>query len=378
VTGVPAEPRPSETPERASATLHRIARSPLGRLAPLVIGLFVLGVVSCFLGDVAIPARVVLGTLLEHAFGAIVPISPCAGTTLSSTECYVYQTIVWTNYVPEVLLGVLVGAALGVSGAALQGTFRNPLADPFLLGLSSGAAFGASLIFVFHLGIQDAQWTLPLFAFAGAMLSGGVVLLAARSPRSSVTTLLLTGVAMSSFFSALLILTLLYNPNGNLQVSFWLLGGLEGATWNQVAIVFSGVLVAGSILALYGRALNLLQLGSDVAQSLGVDARQTRIRVMLLASFVTAVAVAFAGVIGFVGLIAPHVVRRVAGYDYRIVLTGAAVVGAIFVVGSRDLALLFFPGIEVPVGVPMAFVGALFFLYLLYRRPGPAGEGSGW
>ncbi len=356
----------------------RYPRSAIGRTILLFVGLATLTVLSALLGDVRIPIRIVLGTLAAHVFGPAWPWSPCAGVPISPVECRVYQTIVWSNYVPQVLLGVLVGAALGMSGAALQGTFRNPLADPYLLGLSSGAAFGAALIFVFHVGLASAELTLPLFAFAGSLLSGGIVLVAARSSRSSVTTLLLTGVAMSSFFSALLVLTLLYNPNGNLQVSFWLLGGLEGATWTQVGIVFAGVLIPGSILALYGRSLNVLQLGPEVAQSLGVDARATRIRILLLASIATSVAVAFAGVIGFVGLVAPHVVRRIAGFDYRIVLTGAAIVGATFVLGARDLALIVFPGIEVPVGVPMSFAGALFFLYLLYRRPARSGEGGPW
>jgi iron complex transport system permease protein len=375
VSGLTIGP-PSATESRPVGAIGRARGSAVRRTLLLIGGLAALVVVSSLLGDVTLPYSLVLGTLGQHVFGPVWPWNPCQGAGLSVAQCRVFQTIVWENYVPQVLLGVLVGAALGISGAALQGTFRNPLADPFLLGLSSGAAFGAALIFVFHLGLTNADLTLPVFAFAGSLLSGAVVLLAARSPRSSVTTLLLTGVAMSSFFSALLILALLYNPNGDLEVSFWLLGGLEGATWTQVGIVFAGVLVPGALLALYGRSLNLLQLGQEVAQSLGVDARRTRVRILLLASIATSVAVAFAGVIGFVGLVAPHVVRRIAGYDYRLVLGGAAVVGATFVLGARDLALLFFPGIEVPVGVPMSFAGALFFLYLLYRRPDRSGSGG--
>ncbi|HEV2230900.1 MAG TPA: iron ABC transporter permease, partial [Thermoplasmata archaeon] len=189
-----------------------------------------------------------------------------------------------------------------------------------------------------------------------------------------VTTLLLTGVALSALFSALLVLALLYNVNGNLQVSFWLLGGLEGATWSQAGLVFAGVAITGTLLAAYGRDLNLLQLGPEVAQSLGVDARRVRIRTIFLASVCTSIAVAFAGVIGFVGLVSPHIVRRLLGVDYRRLIPASAVVGAIFVLGARDIALIAFPGTEVPVGVPMAFVGALFFLYLLYRRPSSAGS----
>jgi iron complex transport system permease protein len=335
-------------------------------LAALILG-------SILLGDVSIPYSTTLGIVAQRLLGGALPGGACAVPSLSATRCAVLIQIVWANYVPQVLLGLLVGAALGVSGASLQGTFRNPLADPYLLGLSSGAAVGAALLFVLHLGLAEANLTLPVFAFGGALFSGLVVLLAARSPRSTVTTLLLTGVALSSFFSALLVLALLYNVNGDLQVSFWLLGGLEGATWTQVGIVLCGVAATGSLLALYGRDLNLLQLGPDVAQSLGVNARQVRIRTILLASLCTSFAVAFAGIIGFVGLVSPHVVRRLLGVDYRRVVPASALVGAIFVLGARDLALVFFPGTEVPVGVPMSFAGAIFFLYLLYRRRGTPG-----
>lgn len=347
-----------------------------GRLGLFLLGLFALVLGSLLLGDVPIPPEVVLSVLGHHLTAGLLPSSRCGGAAISAVQCSIFDTIEWTIYVPQVLLGILVGAALGISGAGLQGTLRNPLADPYLLGLSSGAAFGASLLFVFHIGQAEANLFLPVFAFTGSLASAGVVLLAARSRRSSVTVLLLTGVALASFFSALLVVALLYNINGSLQVSFWLLGGLEGATWDQLGIVFAGVLIPSALLALYGRSLNLLQLGSEVAQSLGVNARQVRIRVILLSAIATSVAVAFAGVIGFVGLIAPHVVRRLAGYDYRVLLGGSAIVGGTFVVGARDLALLLFPGTVVPVGVPLSFAGALFFLYLLYRRPGPPGEGD--
>jgi ABC-type Fe3+-siderophore transport system permease subunit len=342
--------------------------APRRNLGLLLAGLTLLVLGSIFLGDVSISPSTVLGILAQRLAGGALPGGTCADPTLPASRCSILVEIVWDSYVPQVLLGLLVGAALGLSGASLQGTFRNPLADPYLLGLSSGAAVGAALLFVLHIGLAEANVSLPLFAFSGALFSGLVVLLAARSPRSSVTTLLLTGVALSAFFSALLVLALLYNVNGNLQVSFWLLGGLEGATWVQDGIVLSGVAATGVLLSLYGRDLNLLQLGPDVAQSLGVDARRVRIRTILLASLCTSFAVAFAGVIGFVGLVSPHVVRRLLGVDYRRLIPASALVGALFVLGARDLALVAFPGTEVPVGVPMAFAGALFFLYLLYRR----------
>jgi iron complex transport system permease protein len=354
----------------------RMPRASRRNLFLLLGGLAGLLLVSLLVGDVPIPSSTVLGILAQRLLGGGLAGGPCATASLPAGRCAVLLTIFWGNYIPQILLGVLVGASLGVSGASLQGTFRNPLADPYLLGLSSGAAVGAALLFDLHIGFAEANLTLPLFAFAGALVSGLVVMLAARSERSTVTTLLLTGVALSAFFSALLVLALLYNVNGNLQLSFWLLGGLEGANWTGDGIAFSGIVATATLLALYGRELNLIQLGPEVAQSLGVDARQVRIRTILLASLGTAFAVAFAGVIGFVGLVSPHVVRRFVGADYRRVIPGSAVVGAIFVLGARDLALLAFPGTEVPVGVPMSFAGALFFLYLLYRRPGSPPPGS--
>jgi iron complex transport system permease protein len=361
------EPALPAGPSISSPGLPRYGR----RLLLLLLAAGLLLAVSPLFGDVRVAAVTVFGILLHQVSLGVLPGSACPGVAIPTSRCSVLTQIVWDARVPELLLAVLVGAALGLSGATLQGVFRNPLADPYLLGLSSGAAFGAAVLFEFRLGLAQAQVTLPLFAFLGSLASGVIVLLAARSPRSTVTSLLLTGVALSAFFSALLVVALLYNLNGSLQVSYWLLGGLFGASWTRDGLVFGGVVVAGALLVPFGRELNLLQLGPDVAQSLGVNAPRARWSLILLTSILTSFAVAFAGVIGFVGLVAPHVARRLFTVDYRWVLPVSAVVGAIFVLGARDLALLAFPGTEVPVGVPMAFGGALFFIYLLYRRRGP-------
>jgi len=246
--------------------------------------------------------------------------------------------------------------------------FRNPLADPFLLGISSGGTVGAALVFVTQYDVAEQDLVLPLFAFAGALATGGVILAAARSRFGSVETLLLTGVALSSFLSSVLSLLLLLNPTGSLQVDFWLLGNIAGATWPVDGIVLGVVLVAGTLLALHGRELNLMQLGSDVAQSLGVDARRVRVRLLLLTSVITAVAVAFTGVIGFVGLVSPHIVRRLFGTDYRVVIPGSAIVGGAFLLGARDVSLWALPSSVLPIGIFTAFAGAPFFAYLLYRR----------
>lgn len=325
-------------------------------------------VVSPLLGSVAIPARAVFQILLHELSGGALFSQPCAGTPASPRLCDAYTVIVWQLLVPEILLALVVGAALGISGGALQGIFRNPLADPFLLGISSGGTIGAAVLYVYRIEVAQADLFLPLFAFLGSITTGLVILGVARGRFGSVETLLLAGVALANLLSAILSLVLLYNPSGSVQVTFWLLGGLGLASWTVDGIAFGAVAVFATLLALHGRELNLIQLGNDVAQSAGVDARQVRLRVILLASMTTAVAVAFTGIIGFVGLVSPHIVRRLAGSDYRIVLPGAAVVGATFLLGARDLSYLFFSGSVLPIGIFTAFAGVPFFLYLLYRQ----------
>ena len=356
----------------AGPPMPKAPARPIGRrwgTLGLLVGLLAAGVFfSPLLGTVAIAPETVLRILLHQVSGGSLFADPCAGASVPSSGCTGLIEIVWDARLPEVMLAVVVGAGLGLSGGTLQGVFRNPLADPFLLGISSGGTLGTAVVVVFRIGVGEQNLLLPLFAFVGAIATGLVVLVAARSRFGSVETLLLTGVALSSFLSAVLSLLLVYSPSGSLQVDFWLLGNLGSLDWSQDGIVLGVVLVAGTLLVTYGRELNLLQLGSDVAQSLGVDARKVRVRLLLLASVTTAAAVAFTGVIGFVGLVSPHVVRRLAGNDYRVVLPGAALVGAGFLLAARDLSLVAFPGTLLPIGIFTSFVGAPFFAYLLFRR----------
>lgn len=350
------------------------ARLPRRRQLPpwlaaggLVAGLAVLAALSTTIGPESIPASATLSILVHQLTQGAWPPNACGGIT-SAHQCAIWVEIVWGARVPALLLAILAGAALGISGAGLQGTFRNPLADPYLLGLSAGAALGASSVYTFGLYPGQRDVALPVIAFLGGLLPGAVVYLAAGNERRSPETLLLTGVALNAFFSAILSTLLLYNPVVNISVSFWLLGGLSAASWQHDAILLAVVLVAGSVLALQGTELNLLQLGPDVAQSLGSDPRRLVRRVILLATVLSACTVAFTGIIGFVGLVAPHVVRRLAGVDYRRVLALSALAGGGFLVLAWDIAQAVIPAVVIPVGIPTSFIGALFFLYLLYRR----------
>ncbi|MCI4352539.1 MAG: iron ABC transporter permease [Thermoplasmata archaeon] len=337
-------------------------------LAGVLLGLLLL---SPLIGPVPIPPGVVLSIGVHGLTGGALAGSACSSVAVSARQCAIWTEIVWQARMPAIVLALAAGAALGLSGGSLQGVFRNPLADPYLLGLSTGAAMGASLIFVFRIGLASAYLVLPLFAFLGGLIPGIIVYWAAGRARA-VETLVLTGVALSAFFSAMLAAFLLVNPLGEFQVSFWLLGGMAGATWGRAGIVFGGVLIAGGVAALRGRELNVLQLGPDVASSLGVDGRRVARQLILTTTLLTATAVAFTGVIGFVGLVSPHIVRRLVGPDYRAVLPLSALFGGAFLASAWDLAQVVVPAIVLPVGIPTAFAGAPFFLYLLYRRRTPS------
>jgi iron complex transport system permease protein len=366
------KPPPAESAAQPRRSRRWLVVSALAAgLGALVIGSTVIGPLR---GAEVIPGSTVFWIVGYHLTGGLFPSVPCP-PSLGATACTIQTEIVWGARFPPLLLAVLVGVALGISGSALQGVFRNPLVDPYLLGLSTGAAAGAAVLFAFNLAPAQQATLLPVLAFAGGMVPGSVVYFAARGRSRSVETLLLTGVALNFLFAALLDVLLLYNPSSSQQVNFWLLGGLGDASWNRDAIVFGVLLVGGTLIALHGRSLNVLQLGQDVAQSVGVDAARTTRRLILLSTVLTAVAVAFSGVIGFVGLVSPHVIRRVVGSDYRLVVPLSGLFGATFLVLAWDLAQSVVPSVVIPVGIPTAFAGAPFFLYLLYRRGGLTGRG---
>jgi iron complex transport system permease protein len=371
-TGSSGSSLPEDSVRQSVVRRRRLRWITLGLLAASGLALLLF---SPLIGPVKIPPGVVVSILLHEGSLGLVTGPVCGSYVTSARQCAIWTEIVWEARMPAVVLALAAGAALGLSGASLQGVFRNPLAYPYLLGLSSGAAMGAALIFVFHVDLASAYLALPLFAFLGGLIPGLVVYLAAGRARA-VETLVLTGVALAAVFSAVLATTLLVSPLGELQVSFWLLGGVTDATWARSGIVLGAVLIAGGVVALRGRPLNVLQLGPDVAQSLGVDGRRVARQLVLTTTLLTATAVAFTGVIGFVGLVSPHVIRRLVGPDYRVVLPLSAGMGAVFLMAAWDIAQVAIPSIVLPVGIPTSFAGAPFFLYLLYRRRSASGGPS--
>lgn len=366
----PGEPVPREE----AAPPRRWGPLPLRVLVPaIVVGLFALLVGSTALGSVPIPAGTTISIFFHQLTGGFVPSVACPGS-VASHQCAIWTEIVWQARVPSLVLALAAGAALAISGGSLQGIFRNPLADPFLLGLSSGAALGAAAIFVLDVDPAHQAALLPLAAFLGGIIPGAVIYLAATLSRRGPTVLILSGVALSTFFSAILSAMLLYNPSSDVSLNFWLLGSLGATSWSDDGLVVGVTLVLGTVLYLRAREINLLQLGPEVAQSLGVRPQRTIQWTVLLTTAITATAVAFTGIIGFVGLIAPHLVRRLAGVDYRIVLPLGALMGGIVLLVAWDVAVAAIPPIVIPVGIPTAFIGAPFLIYLLYRRRAPGGS----
>ncbi len=277
---------------------------------------------------------------------------------------------------PRVLLSAIVGGGLATSGAALQGLFKNSMADPYLLGISAGGALGATLAIALGLGLSVLGMApVPLFAFLGALAAAWVVYLLGRSGgRVHTETLLLSGVAMSALLSAAmsLLLALRFRDDVMTAVYFWTLGGFSSADWVRVAVAIPYAALGAGLSWLYARDLNALLLGEASALHLGVDVERAKIVVLVGASLASAAAVSVSGIIGFVGLIAPHVVRLVQGPDHRALIPSAALVGATFLVVCDTLARTAFAPTEMPVGVLTAFTGVPFFLYLL-RRAGRRG-----
>lgn len=286
--------------------------------------------------------------------------------------------VVWDLRLPRIALAALVGAALSLAGAATQGLLLNPLADPYILGVSSGAALGASVGIL--LGWEEAVWGLglPAVAFVGALATLALVTALARAGgRIAAHNFLLAGVVVGSFFWALITLALSVAGADLQRLIFWLMGSLYARQWVHVALLLPLFLVAAALLWLYARDLNLLALGDTAAQQLGVAVEPMKLVIIVAAALLTAGAVSVSGIIGFVGLVVPHIMRRLIGPDHRLLLPAAAMAGAGFLILADTLVrgwLVRSPLGELPVGVVTALFGAPVFCYLLRRR-GMAGEG---
>ena len=281
--------------------------------------------------------------------------------------------ILWQVRVPRILLAFMVGGSLAAVGASLQALLRNPLADPFVIGISSGAALGASVAILFGVGLSILTLlVLPFCAFLGALLSILVVYRIAVSYGSfSIHALLLGGVVLNAIFSALvLFLTTLADPYKASGMYAWLMGSLTGPDF-QTVLVLAGYLLLGIfVLVSQASALNLLTLGEEAARSLGVEVERVKRVVFTASALLTGAVVAFSGLIGFVGLIVPHAVRLMFGADHRLLLLASGILGGMFLMVADTVARTLLSPAEIPVGVVTALVGGPIFLYLLVQRRG--------
>ncbi|HEX4837017.1 MAG TPA: iron ABC transporter permease [Solirubrobacteraceae bacterium] len=276
-------------------------------------------------------------------------------------------SIVWQLRLPRVVLGGLVGAMLALAGGSYQGAFRNPLADPYLLGIAAGSGLGATLAIVYGASGSGSSLLLPLAAFAGGAVSVAIAYGLGRSagPSAGSGALVLAGVTVASFFTAVQALVLQEHSQEIRAVYSWLLGQLDGASWRQVLIVLPYLLPSGAVLLAYGWRLDVMRVGDEEAASLGVDIRRTRLVVVLAATVGTSAAVAVSGLIGFVGIVVPHAIRMLLGAGYRMILPLSVVVGAGFLVTADTLARTVASPSELPIGVVTAMFGAPFFALVL-------------
>lgn len=312
--------------------------------------------VALSVGAEPIPLSTVLRTLL-------------GGGSSGAEVAPAHRTILLDLRLPRIALMAVTGGALAAAGATYQGLFRNPLADPYIVGVASGAGLGATLAIT--LGDPSGPSGLllvPLAAFAGGVGAVALVLMIAQVGRTMpVTTMLLAGVAVGSFASAITTFWMLRSPDGLRRAFTWLLGGYGGGGWTPVLVMLPYALVGLVGVQIHTRALNVLQLDEEQARQLGIDVERVKIILLGAATLMTAAAVAFGGLLGFVGLVVPHVLRILGGPDYRRLVPLSAVGGAVFLILADLLARSLFRPRELPVGVITALVGAPFFIFLLRR-----------
>ena len=340
-----------------------LRRSVLG----VILGALLIGgvLISAVTGQLEISASQVLGSVLDRL----------GWSTALAPDDQVVDATLWVVRFPRIAMAIAVGAALAVGGALMQAVFGNPLAEPGVVGVSSGAALGASVAIVF--GFQFAGSGVAALAFVGGLLATLLVYAVARAGgRTEVVTLLLTGIAINAFAQAGLAFVLfLADTASREQIVFWQLGSLAGSLWSEVTVVVPLLLVGVFVALLLARQLDVLSLGERNARHLGVDVESLRIIVIVLVALLTAAAVAFAGIIAFVGLVVPHIIRMVLGPAHRGLIWASAIGGASLMLWADLLTRTLVDGADLPIGMLTALVGGPFFFALLYQQRRRSG---GW
>ena len=310
-------------------------------------------------GVVALPLETVFGVVLNEV----------APNTVEETWSKGRYNMVWNIRFPRALLALMVGAGLAIVGASLQAVTRNPLADPHLLGISSGGAFGAILALL-HTGLFIGLLTVPLLAFLGALVVTLIVLAVSRfANATSADRLILAGVAVSFIIMAAAnFLIYLGDPKATHTVVFWMLGGLGLAQWDQLLYPLAILAPCAIWLFLKAGDLNAMTVGDETAVTLGINVASFRLIVFIIGALITGVMVAFSGIIGFVGLMVPHVARMLVGGDYRRVLPASALLGGIFLLWAMIIARTALAPDPLPIGIVTGLIGGIFFIWLLRNK----------
>lgn len=340
---------PAAAPEalRAAARGRRRTHVTLAVAAAATVAL---AAISLAVGAYVIP----LGDVLATLFARITGVEPTS----------VHRAVIWDIRFPRVLLAGGVGAALAVSGAAFQATFRNPLVEPYVLGVSSGAAFGAGLVVIYAVPAP-----MPVLAFLGGAAAVAITFAVSRTRNvHSTLVLILSGIVVGSFFMGLFAIFQYVGSDAQLRrLVFWIMGGFYTADWSQVGVVLPLTVVGVIALSALGWRMNLLTLGDEECRALGVAPRPLRLTVVVTATALTAVAVSVSGIIAWVGLLVPHAARAIVGADNRAVVPLSAALGAAFLMVCDDLARTLHSG-ELPIGILTSVLGAPFLILLLRRR----------
>ncbi|GIM28174.1 corrinoid ABC transporter permease [Clostridium polyendosporum] len=320
----------------------------------LILITFMAALVSITLGAASITPIEALHIIVEKIIG--------------NGETSVYEKIIFNIRLPRIILAALVGIGLSVTGASFQGLFKNPMADPYVLGVSSGAALGATLSIVFRLESSGLGLT-TIYAFLGALFSIMLVYNIAKvGSKLPATTLLLAGIAVNFLFSSMISISMILHREAMERIIYWTMGSFNSASYKQITFIAPIVIVISCIFYSNYRALNIMAVGDESAYTLGVDGEKIKKRIIILSSIMVASIVSVSGIIGFVGLIIPHASRMIVGSNHRELIPFSAVLGALFVIICDTLSRALMPPMELPVGAITSLFGAPYFIFLLWKR----------
>lgn len=327
-------------------------------LVPIVCGIVLLisAICAVFIGSVSVEPRLVWGSFLHrfHISGGII------------VPAY-YDMVIWQLRLPRIVMSLLAGSALAVCGCVFQSIFRNPICDPYILGISSGASLGAAVAIV--LGLDTLMFGVTVPALITAVLTLLLIMGIARlRGRQSTQTLLLVGIAINFFISSLITLLMVVCNQEMQKIFFWTMGSLSTVLWSDVLCLLPVLILSVGVLYLYAKDLNIMQMGTESAQSIGVNTQRTLYVTLIVSSLLIGVVVSFCGVIGFIGLIVPHICRLIFGSDNRRLFTYSLFAGAFFLLVADTLARTLAAPSELPVGSITALAGAPYFIYLLLRK----------